>query len=100
MRNVKRNRNVTMLVDVEEPTVKGVLIYDKAELEYSHGRDHYISEGAGVFERYMPRDEAERRAAGLLKITKGNRAKIIVRPERMASFDVSKDEAIRNTAQG
>lgn len=28
--NIRRNRNVTILIDVEEPTAKGVLIYGKA----------------------------------------------------------------------
>jgi len=54
--NIRRNRNVTILIDVEEPTVKGVLIYGKAQLENMDTRDRYVSEAMRVFERYMSRD--------------------------------------------
>ena len=33
-RNLKRNKNVTVLIDVREPSPKGVMIYGTAELEY------------------------------------------------------------------
>jgi hypothetical protein len=48
----------------------------------------------------MSRDETERYAAELFKITNGKGAKMIVRPERMVSFDTSKDQALRNVAKG
>jgi nitroimidazol reductase NimA-like FMN-containing flavoprotein (pyridoxamine 5'-phosphate oxidase superfamily) len=97
--NIRRNRNVTILVDVEEPTVKGVLIYGKAQLENMDTRDRYISEAMRVFERHMSRDEAERYAAGLFKIAKKG-VKITIRPERIVSFDTSKDETLRNAVRG
>lgn len=33
-RNVRRNKNVTVLVDVEGPPTRGVIVYGNAELEY------------------------------------------------------------------
>ena len=97
--NIRRNRNVTILIDVEEPTLKGVLIYGKAQLENMDTRDRYISEAMRVFERYMSRDEAERYAVGLFKIAKKG-VKITIRPERIVSFDTSKDETLRNAVRG
>lgn len=99
MSNIRRNRNVTILIDVEEPTLKGVLIYGKAQLEKMDTRDRYISEAMRVFERYMSRDEAERYAVGLFKIAKKG-VKITIRPERIVSFDTSKDETLRNAVRG
>jgi general stress protein 26 len=87
VRNVKRNKNVTVLVDIEQPTAKGVAIYGKAEVHYPLTR-----------EKYMSKDEAERYAAGLFKVTRG--VKIVVTPERMASFDTDKDETLRALARG
>jgi hypothetical protein len=97
--NIRRNRNVTILIDVEEPTLKGVLIYGKAQLEKMDTRDRYISEAMRVFERYMSRDEAERYAVGLFKVAKKG-VKITIRPERIVSFDTSKDETLRNAVRG
>jgi len=34
VRNVRLNKNVTVLVDIEQPTAKGVVIYGKAEVQY------------------------------------------------------------------
>ena len=34
-RNLKRNKNVTVLIDVGEPSAKGVMIYGTAELDSS-----------------------------------------------------------------
>jgi nitroimidazol reductase NimA-like FMN-containing flavoprotein (pyridoxamine 5'-phosphate oxidase superfamily) len=98
VRNVKRNKNGTVLVDVEQPTVKGVVIYGKAEVQYPVTRKKYVSDVVSVFLRYMSRDEAERYAAGLFRVTKG--VKIVVTPERMASFDTNKDETLRIAARG
>jgi hypothetical protein len=57
-----------------------------------------MSDAVSVFEKYMSKDEAERYAAGLFKVTRG--VKIVVTPERMTSFDTNKDETLRALAQG
>jgi hypothetical protein len=96
--NLRLNKNVTVLVDTEQPTVKGVVIYGKAEAQYPLTREKYMSDAVSMFEKYVSRDEAGRHAAGLFKVTRG--VKIVVTPERMASFDTNKDETLRAAAQG
>lgn len=93
-KNVKGNKNVTILIDVEGPPTRGVLIYGKAELDY----DNLMPFAVSYFEKYMPRDKAELLAQGLFKISKG--VKIRVRPEHIASFDYSKDDEYRDAHQG
>lgn len=88
-KNVKRNEKVSILIDTEQPPQKGVLIYGKAELRHPRTRDEYLAEATTVYEKYMPRERAEHMAEGLYKITRG--VEIIVKPERIVSFDYSKD---------
>lgn len=91
--NVRRNGNVTVLVDVEGPPSKGVLIRGRAEVS-----EYKFLEAVSLFERYMSREEAERLARGLPGISEW--VKITVEPERVASFDYAKDEAYRAALQG
>jgi len=88
-KNVKRNGKVSVLIDIEQAAPKGVLIYGKAQLRYSHSRDEYLTEATRLYEKYMPREKAELTAQGMYKITRG--VEIIVKPERTVSFDYSKD---------
>jgi general stress protein 26 len=60
VRNVRLNKNVTVLVDIEQPTAKGVVIYGKAEVQYPLTREKYMSDAVSVFEKYMLRHEAVR----------------------------------------
>ena len=89
-RNVKRNRNVTVLVDTEKWPQKGVIVYGKADLEYSTSYEEHMSATVPMTEKYMPKDEAESWCKDLFKIS-GPWMKMIVKPKRMASFDYSKD---------
>jgi len=57
-----------------------------------------MSDAVSAFEKYMLRHEAGRYAAGLFKVTRG--MKIVVTPERLASFDTNKDETLRALARG
>jgi len=98
-RNVKRNRNVTVLVDVEKWPQKGVIVYGEAELEYPTGYEEHMSATVPLCEKYMPRDEAVNWCKGLFKIS-GPWAKIIVKPKRMASFDYAKDVTFETVAKG
>jgi nitroimidazol reductase NimA-like FMN-containing flavoprotein (pyridoxamine 5'-phosphate oxidase superfamily) len=88
-RNVKRNGKVSVLIDIEQASPRGVLIYGKAELRYPHSRDEYLAEATRLYEKYMPRERAELTAQGMYKITHG--VEIIVKPERIVSFDYGKD---------
>jgi hypothetical protein len=87
--NVRRNGNVTVLVDVEGPPTRVVIIYGRAELE-KLGIDDMILEGVSIFSRYLPEDKTQTYAEGLSKISEW--VKITVTPFRMASFNYSKDE--------
>jgi nitroimidazol reductase NimA-like FMN-containing flavoprotein (pyridoxamine 5'-phosphate oxidase superfamily) len=87
-KNVKRNEKVSVLTDTEQPPRRGVLIYGK-ELRYPRTRDEYLAEATRVYEKYMPRERAECMVQGMYKITHG--VEIVVKSERIVSFDYSKD---------
>jgi len=81
-RNVKRNKNVTILVDVEKPP-RGVLIYGKAELDNEFELE---PTAISICEKYMSKEKAKDQwrsacppSAKWLKIT--------VKPKRIASFE-------------
>jgi hypothetical protein len=84
VRNIKRNKNVTVLIDTTEVPFKGALIYGTAELDY----EDVISKRMAIFQRRLSREEAEiyaRRLSGKWRC-------VIIRitPVRIASFDYSK----------
>lgn len=84
VRNIKRNNNVSVLIDTTEVPFLGALIYGKAELDY----DDVISKRIAIFEKRLSREEGEtyaRRLSGKWKC-------VIVRitPDQIASFDYSK----------
>ncbi len=84
VRNIKRNNNVTVLIDTTEVPFKGALIYGTAELDY----EDVITKRIAIFERRLSREDAEtyaRRLSGKWKC-------VIVRitPVHIASFDYSK----------
>ncbi|NWG10908.1 pyridoxamine 5'-phosphate oxidase family protein [Candidatus Bathyarchaeota archaeon] len=88
-KNVKRNSKVSVLIDIEQASPRAVLIYGRAELRYPKSRDEYLAEATRLYEKYMPRERAERTALGMYQITHG--VEIIVKPERIVSFDYRKD---------
>jgi hypothetical protein len=84
VRNIKRNNNVTVLIDTTEVPFKGALVYGTAQLDY----EDVISKRVTIFERRLSKEQAEtyaRRLSGKWKC-------VIVRitPVRIASFDYSK----------
>jgi nitroimidazol reductase NimA-like FMN-containing flavoprotein (pyridoxamine 5'-phosphate oxidase superfamily) len=93
-RNVKHNSRVTVLVDVEAWPQKAVLIYGEAKLDYKDVFSKLVS----VCEKYMPKEEAKSWVEGLLRLSKW--VIMIIKPERMASFDYTKDKAFQTVAQG
>src|SRR5512135_2434814 len=54
IRNIKRNPNVTVLIDSETPPFRGVLIYGQAELDY----EDVLAKRIAIFEKYMPPENA------------------------------------------
>lgn len=89
VRNVKLNPNVTVLVDVAEPHLRGVLIYGHAELDYEDA----VSKRAAIFEKYMSTDDAQQYATRMAS----NFAPVIIRvkPKRLTSYDYAKDGLIQ-----
>jgi len=83
-RNIRRNNNVTVLIDTTDVPFKGVLIYGTAELDY----EDVVSKRIAIFKRRLSQEQAETYARRL-----SNKWKcVIIRitPVRMASFDYSK----------
>ncbi len=87
--NIKRNSNVTLLVDEEGPRTRAVIIYAKAEIHTENIDDIAIE----IFKRYMPAKEAIVYQKGLFKLTSWIGLHVI--PMKMTSFDYGKDVAYR-----
>jgi PPOX class probable F420-dependent enzyme len=85
VRNIKRNPDVTIILDQEQPPPKGVVVYGRAVLDY----EDVISKRAKIFEKYMPKNTAEGLVQGLAKLRKP----VIIRvtPNKMVSYDYGKD---------
>lgn len=83
--NIKRNHNVTVLVDVTPWPYKGVLIYGTAELDY----DDVVEKRITIFEKDRSYEEARRYAQQLSNTWKC----VIVRvtPTNIVTFDYTKD---------
>jgi len=84
VRNIKRNHNVTVLIDTTDVPFKGVLVYGTAELDY----EDVINKRIAIFRRRLSQEQAgtyARRLSGKWKC-------VIVRitPVHIASFDYSK----------
>jgi PPOX class probable F420-dependent enzyme len=88
-KNVKRNGKVSVLIESEQSPPRAVLIYGRAELRHPSSRDEFLAEATRLYEKYMPRENAESTAQGMYQITHG--VEIIVNPERIVSFDYRKD---------
>jgi PPOX class probable F420-dependent enzyme len=86
IRNIKRNSQVTVLVDIPDPPFKGILLYGQAELDY----EDVIAKRAEIFSKYMPAD----RALSFAQTLADNFKPVIIRirPDRIgATFDYAKD---------
>jgi general stress protein 26 len=80
-RNVKRNKSVTILIDVEQP-FKGVLIYGIAKLENKFDLE---STAISICEKYMSKEKAKEQWRNVCPLTT-DWLKIIVTPENMTTF--------------
>ncbi len=84
VRNIKRNPNVSVLIDTTEVPFKGVLIYGRADLDY----EDVVSKRIPIFEKRLCQEDAETYAKRL-----SNKWKCVIlriTPTRMVSFDYSK----------
>jgi len=91
-RNAKRNSNVTVMIEKSGWPAKGVIIYGKAKL----GSNDAIKWGSSWAGKYMPKEKVEPYLRAISKIS--NWVQIIVKPERMGSFDYAKDEVYGKVA--
>ena len=84
IRNIKRNKNVTVLIDTTDVPFKGALIYGTAELDY----EDVVHKRITIFERRLSPEDAETYAMRLA----GKWKCVIIRitPLHIASFDYSK----------
>ena len=78
-RNIKRNKNVTILIDLEKPA-RGVMIYGTAELDYGD----ILPTAITICEKYMEKERAKSFAEMLAE--KVMDLTVSVKPERMVSF--------------
>ncbi len=84
VRNIKRNPNVTVLIDNTEVPFKGALIYGRAELDY----EDVITKRMRIFQRRLSEADAKTYATRLS--SKWDCVIIRITPVRIASFDYSK----------
>ena len=84
VRNIKRNNQVTVLIDKSEVPFKGALIYGTAELDY----EDVIQKRMAIFERRLSHEEAETYAKRLSN--KWQCVIIRITPTHIASFDYAK----------
>jgi len=89
-RNIKRNKNVTVLIDNEK--AQGILIYGKGKVEY----DNVYQTALAVWEKeiHAQKDKAERFVKAYLDTVKY----VIIRitPKHIVTFDVTKDDVYNN----
>ena len=90
-KNIKRNNNVTVLIDTEK--VQGILIYGKAELEYDNVYQLALSVWESALPSY-PREKVERLVQAYLDKVKYVIVKIT--PQRIVTFDYTKDDVFNN----
>ena len=91
-RNIKRNDDVTVLIDTQ-PTIKGVLIYGKAEID----SDNVYEQAVSVMEAYagdMSKDKVQRFTRAFLDAIKCVIVKVT--PKRIISFDHTKWDVYNN----
>jgi len=91
-RNIKRNNDVTVLIDTQRP-MRGVLIYGKAAIDY----DNVYQQAFSVMEAVagdMPKDKVQRFTQAFLDAIKC----VVVRvtPKRIITFDHTKREVYNN----
>jgi nitroimidazol reductase NimA-like FMN-containing flavoprotein (pyridoxamine 5'-phosphate oxidase superfamily) len=84
VRNIKRNPNVTLLIDDTNPPYKAVLVYGKAVLDY----DNVVQKRIAIFEQFDTKKEAIQTAEGICN--KWSSVVIRIKPDRIVSFDYSK----------
>ena len=92
-RNVRRDGNVTVLVDVYGPPTGGVIVYGEAEIEDDYEQRWAVT----LFEKYVDKEHAEKMYSRVMGLSKWVR--MVVSPTKFASFDYGKDEKWKTVIQ-
>ena len=91
--NIRRNDNVTVLIDEVGPPTRAVIIYGKASFDEKNMDEATHS----IFRRYMSEEEAKGYWKGLSELTEW--ILVIIEPVHIASFDYSKDKRYLEATQ-
>ncbi len=86
VRNIAKNNNVSLIIDVGSPAIRGVIVYGKAEVDLKA----WDTDAINFLAKYMSREEAEK--MWQIQNEWAKWVKITIKPERMASFDYDKDD--------
>jgi len=92
-RNIRRDNQVTILVDDEGPPTRGVIIYGEAELT----KEKIDESALKVFSRRMDSQRALDYREGLFKLT--NWVTVVITPKKIASYDYVKDTQYRQATR-
>jgi len=94
-RNISRNGKISILIDNQEVSTKGVIIYGEAKITLDYEDEEVLE----IFRRYVD-DEAEARMywEGLNKIAKWYL--VAVKLYKYGSFDYTKDETYKKAIKG
>jgi len=65
-RNILRNNNLTLLIDVEGPPTRGVIVYGKGEVDFAEWDPVVLF----LLEKYILREDARKTLDGLNKLAK------------------------------
>jgi PPOX class probable F420-dependent enzyme len=84
IRNIKRDNNVSVLIDTTDVPFKGALVYGKATLDF----EDVVQKRIPIFERTRSYEEAEEYARRLSD--KWQCVIVRVTPERITTFDYAK----------
>lgn len=84
VKNIERDPNVTVLVDIEEMPAKGAMIYGTATLDTSD----LLAERVEIFDRTMPPEASQ----GLANVLAAQFEPAVIRvvPKKIVSWDYSK----------
>jgi nitroimidazol reductase NimA-like FMN-containing flavoprotein (pyridoxamine 5'-phosphate oxidase superfamily) len=92
-KNIKRDKQVTLLIDHEGPPTRGVIIYGEAEISEENMDEIALK----IFNRRMNSQRALDYREGLFKLAKW--VAVHVTPKKMASFDYVKDTRYREATR-
>lgn len=92
-KNIRRNNQVTLLIDDEGPPTRGVMIYGEAEISEENMDEIALK----IFNRRMTSQRALDYREGLFKLAKW--VSVHVTPKKIVSYDYVKDTRYREATK-